>query len=131
MSGFIAALAMVASPLATPIEPGEAQRAVPPPVVAQDAGDVKTTPAEDLNCAMWASYRLGSLEEGAAPNVTVGLTAATTWFVGLYEGKTGKVINPALKALSNRSTAADIDALQPGCLARMAAFGERLTDFAK
>lgn len=88
-----------------------------------------TTPAQDLDCVLWASYTLGSLGENADPSAVLGLSVAVGWFTGLYEGKTGKPVNAALKARGEMVGEADIAAMRSVCVARMSVFSKRLQAF--
>jgi len=110
----------LAAGLATPVS---AQSA------ANDPSNVATTPAQDLDCALWASYTLGALGPNGDPAIVTGLSVAVAWFTGLYEGKTGKPINPALKARGDMVGEADINAMRPACVARMSSFSKRLQAF--
>lgn len=120
--GFLPALAcgaMVTAPIS-------AQSPNPP---ASQPTNPVSTPAQDLDCAIWASYTLGALGPQGDPSTVLGLTVAVAWFTGLYEGKTGKPINAALKARGAMVGEADIAAMRPSCLARMSDFSRRLQSF--
>lgn len=99
------------------------------PLAAQQAADAPTTAAQDLDCALWASYTLGTLGDNADADVVAGLSMAIGWFSGLYEGKTGASINTAMETRSEIATEADIERVQDECLARLGRFSERLDSF--
>lgn len=95
------------------------------PASAQEATtEVAPTAADNVNCAIWASYQVAVAPEEKAKNA---FAIALSWYIGLYEGETGKPIDDAMAARTAEMEDADIDALTPGCLARFGAFGERLT----
>lgn len=97
------------------------------PLSAQEApAPSAPTAAQDLDCALWASFTLGSSTD---PKLVTGLSVAVAWFTGLYEGKTGKSINAALKARADILTEAEVQALGPACIARMETFAQRLQAF--
>ncbi|WP_156443341.1 hypothetical protein [Erythrobacter sp. CCH5-A1] len=89
------------------------------PAVAKTA-----TPQDNLDCAIWATYRIGIAAEDEERN---GLMLATAWFSGLYEGQTGTTIDEAMIARSRALTPAQIEAFEPACLARFGDFGNRFT----
>jgi hypothetical protein len=91
------------------------------PVSAQEAA----TPEENLDCAIWAANLTGSVEETSEDFAAFGMVM--TWFIGLYEGQVGRPIGEPLEARARQLTDADFEAIGERCLARMAAFGERLT----
>ena len=111
----LASVALVAAP-------GSAQTANAP-------SNVVTTPAQDLDCALWASYTLGKLGANGDQSAMLGLSVAVAWFTGLYEGKTGKPINAALKARGDMVGETDIAGMRPACVARMSDFSRRLQAF--
>ncbi len=81
------------------------------------------TPAQDLDCAIWAALAFGESED---PSEQQAYGFALTWFVGLYEGQTGTQIDDAMSARAATISDADLVAKDPVCRARMKAFGQRL-----
>jgi hypothetical protein len=90
------------------------------PAAAQDQG----TPTENLDCAIWAAYLIGTTEDADASQ---GLGFALSWFVGLYEGQTGEPIDAAMRARVATMTQDDLVAVEKRCIPRMQAYGDRLT----
>ena len=91
------------------------------PAAAQEVA----TPAENLDCAIWAANLAGSVEETSEDMAAFGMIM--TWFIGLYEGQVGRDIDEPLAARARELTDADFEAIGERCLPRMAAFGNRLT----
>jgi hypothetical protein len=91
------------------------------PASAQEAA----TPAENLDCAIWAANLAGSVDENSEDFAAFGMIM--TWFIGLYEGQVGRAIEEPLAARALELTDADFAAIGERCLPRMAAFGDRLT----
>jgi hypothetical protein len=81
---------------------------------------------ESLKCAIWASYysvAFEGQEEAAA------FTYAFNFFVGRYEGLTGRGIDEGVDEALVLEAAESIEALDPICSAHMEAYGERMVDF--
>lgn len=90
------------------------------PAAAQDLG----TPAENLDCAIWAAYVAGSNEDS---EVQAGFGIVLSWFIGLYEGQTGRRIDDAMAARAAQLTDQDVAAIGERCLPRVEAYGDRLS----
>jgi len=82
------------------------------------------TAQENLDCAIWASYRVGVAEDDQTRNAFM---LAAAWFVGLYEGQAGKPIDEAMAARAPELSEAQIGALEGACIARFGNFGDRMT----
>jgi len=93
-------------------------------LLAAPAAAEDTTPAQNLDCAAWAAFQIGVSDDEA---VRDGLSIAVAWFIGLYEGQTGKTIDEALAARGAQLDRAAINALTPGCVARFSTFADRLS----
>ena len=93
------------------------------PSVAQAA-----TSAENLDCAIWTSV---TMDENTDPDIVNGLGYALSWFIGLYEGATGKDIDNAMAARVAVMSDADFKKLDGVCIARMQGFGTRLSALAQ
>jgi hypothetical protein len=91
------------------------------PVSAQETA----TPAENLDCALWAANLAGGAEDNSEDFAAFGMIM--TWFIGLYEGQVGRDIDEPFAARAQELTDADFETLAERCLPRMAAFGDRLT----
>jgi hypothetical protein len=105
----LAALAAVASTI-----PLQAQEPLSAPV------------RESLQCAIWASYfsvEFQDQPEGAA------FAYAFNYFVGRYEGLTGRGIDQVLDEDLVKTTAEALDALTPVCAERMEAYGTRMVEW--
>ena len=77
-----------------------------------------------VDCAVFAAAFAGSV---ADQQMQAGAGFFMTWLVGLYEGETGQRIDETMKRRSIELTPDDFAKLQPGCSARMIAFGQRLS----
>lgn len=95
--------------------------------VAVPASAQQPTAEQNVDCAIWASYAIGSSEDEKAKG---GLSIALAWFIGLYEGQTGQNIDNAMAARTMEMKEADINGLAAPCVARFQAFGARLSGLA-
>lgn len=95
------------------------------PATAQDATaqDIGT-PAENLDCAIWAAYMAGTNED---PEAEAAFAIALSWFTGLYEGQTGRSIDEPLVARATQLTDEDILTIGGLCVPRFEAYGNRLS----
>jgi len=125
MRNLFASLALIATLLAA--MPLAAQMAPAPVQGAPESLD--TTPAQDLDCLIWASFSLGNVGAEGDPAVVTSLSIAVAWFSGLYEGKTGMRVNEPLRARGASLSAEQVAALGPPCVARMQQFSARLSTF--
>lgn len=96
------------------------------PESAGSAATAKATPAENVDCAISLSYLVGTSQD---EKVSAGLSIGLAWFVGLYEGQTGKDINAALKARSEALTPDQLKGFHRPCIDRMVNFANRLETF--
>lgn len=93
------------------------------PAGAQSAAPKSATPQQNLDCVVWASYRAGIAPIDEMRNAFI---LATAWFIGLYEGQTGKLIDEDMVARGIAMTEAQINAAESACIARFGNFGDRL-----
>lgn len=91
---------------------------------ASPAAADAATPQENLDCVIWSSYRVGVATDDTVRNA---LMLATAWFIGLYEGQTGKTVDDDMIARGTKMTEAQVVAAEPSCIARFDNFGDRLT----
>ena len=82
------------------------------------------TPEENLDCAVWTSFRMDATTEAEIFN---GLGFTLSWFIGLYEGATGTSIDDAMVARSATITDAELRSLDQRCLSLMQGYGNRLS----
>jgi hypothetical protein len=98
------------------VQPALAQSPVPPltPVDAADA---------DLLCAAWtANFASKSKTE----KEKYGLTLLMTYFIGRWEGTTGRSIEEGLTLDYLSANLTKLEAASPDCMARASSFGQRL-----
>lgn len=100
--------------------------ASPVPLYAQTS--LSPEAGEALRCSVWASY-FSVAFEGEAEEAA--LTNALNFFVGRYEGLTGRGIDLAIDEELIVSTASDLDALTTVCAARMEDYGERMLGWSR
>ena len=83
---------------------------------------------QDVQCAAWAGYIVGTNDDA---DVKQGFSLAMTYFLGLYEGKTGQNFADRMVATAQLldSDPSLIDALTPVCLPRTQDIGHRLSEF--
>ncbi len=93
-------------------------------ILAVPAAAQQATSQDNLDCAVWAAYKVGLTQDDQARNA---LSIAMAWFIGQYEGQTGLAIDAALVARAKEFDVAGIDRLTDPCVKRFGAFGDRLT----
>ena len=94
------------------------------PVMAQSPAPTLGTPADsDLLCAAWAANTAGKMK---TEKETVGLTVLMTYFIGRWEGATGRSIEDGLTFAYLTNNLAKIEGANAECMARSSAFGQRL-----
>jgi hypothetical protein len=93
-------------------------------MLAAPAAAQQATPQENLDCAVWAAYKIGVSQDDTVKNA---LSIAVAWFIGQYEGQTGTVIDAAMAARARELDAAGVDRLTDTCVGRFGAFGDRLS----
>lgn len=81
------------------------------------------TPAQDLDCAIWASHVAGTTDD---PQRLQGVSAILGYFIGRYESAQAENIDDAMMARSLVLTTGDIAALNDRCEARAVTYGNRL-----
>ncbi len=94
-----------------------------PPVAATAAQTDIAAPAQDLDCAIWASMAAGSTTDKDA---LLGIGTTMGYFVGRYEMAVGQDIDEAMMVRTPQITSDKLPELQQVCQARMRKFGERL-----
>ena len=93
------------------------------PIAATAAPTDTATPAQDLDCAIWASMAAGSTTDKDA---LVGIGSTMGYFVGRYEMASGADIDEAMIARTPQINSDNLPELQRVCQARMQEFGQRL-----
>lgn len=92
--------------------------------VAQDsAAEAEPAIDSDLRCAIWSAALLDLVGQ---TDSRIGVTAAFTYFTGLYEGRTGESLGEAMTPGLVQREIADMQALTQLCQPRMAELGDRL-----
>lgn len=86
------------------------------------AAEPMTSAEQDLDCAVITAIVAGQ----ATPEDRSGLGVLMAHYVGLYEGKTGRVADDAFAVRTAALTQDEIKALLPTCQQRSVAFAERL-----
>ena len=99
---------------------GAVSLAIAAPSAAQELG----TPAENLDCAIWASVVVGGTDD---PEVAQGFGYVMNWFIGLYEGATGTTIDAPMMQRVAEIDDAEFEAIAERCSPRMGTFGARLS----
>ena len=107
---FVGALSLVQIPLS-------AQETAAPAPAAE------FTNADFLDCAVWATYIVGTSTD---PKQVESFGFAMSWFIGRYEGAVGRNIDADLSLRSRQLAIADLERLNPKCSAKMLEFGQRL-----
>ena len=92
------------------------------PLAAQDR--VEITAEEARQCAIWASFL--SSEMGDDPETAQALLFAVNYFVGVYEGKTGRSIAIGDNMAAAEGMTADMEGVSNKCAALMTGYGERM-----
>ena len=83
------------------------------------------TPQDNLDCAIWAAVAGGASQDEKFKNV---LAIALGWFIGQYEGQTGKLIDDELEQGVRNIDDAKYQASAGVCMARLGGFGQRLAN---
>lgn len=91
--------------------------------LAAPAAAQKATVQQNLDCAIWSAYQVGVAQD---PEVASGFSIAVSWFIGLYEGQTGQLIDDAMRKRTAELDEAAIDRLTAPCIARFGEFADRL-----
>ncbi|MEZ5695053.1 MAG: hypothetical protein R3E18_01060 [Sphingomonadaceae bacterium] len=99
----------------------------PGAVAAQEAAPMEQIDP-DLRCTIWsgALLQLMSDAEGKA-----GITAAFTFFMGRFEGRTGEAIEQAMTPERIELVTADMGASTEFCAGQMKVLGDRLSNFGR
>lgn len=86
------------------------------------------TSLQDIQCAAWAAYVVGTSDD---PEITTAFGYAMTFFIGMYEGKTGQHFTEAMLVEAEKVETDEVlrEAIESVCLPRMQVMGERLADF--
>jgi hypothetical protein len=79
---------------------------------------------QDLRCAILAAYVAGTIKDAEAQK---GLEYAMTYFVGRFEGSTGRKFEDVATVDYVNKLVPEIESLRQPCSERMKSFGERLT----
>lgn len=93
------------------------------PAAAQ-AATAKVNPTEDLNCAIWAANVSGNSED---PEITNGFGLIMTWFIGRWEGATGRKFEEGMTPEYIVSITPRLDQIGEQCITRMVDFGDRMS----
>lgn len=117
-------IAAAALPLAMAMLP--AGFAIPAHAQGEAQPAASATADPDLRCAVWSAALLGNVKDGDAK---LGLTAAFTYFMGRFEGRTGQSIEQAMTPEVVKGETGDMAGLTSFCLPQMEAMGKRLTAF--
>lgn len=92
-------------------------------IFSSPAAAAAPTSEENLDCAVWASIVIGTSEDEAVRN---GVGFVLGYFIGLYEGATGRDIDAALEFRAAAITPEELQAINDKCAERMAVYGERM-----
>lgn len=102
--------------------------AIPAAGLAQsDSGsgnNVRMEPIEAKQCAVWASAMVAAFDD---PEIEEGLLFAINYFVGYYEGATGRGIGDLADRSALREPIMDIEGFAVICGSHMENFGGRMT----
>lgn len=94
------------------------------PALAQSAAPASASTADsDLLCAAWAANSAG---KNKTEKETVGLTVLMTYFIGRWEGATGRSIEEGLTFSYLSANLAKVEGANAECMARAGEFGQRL-----
>lgn len=93
-------------------------------LLASPAQAQPITAQDNLDCAIWAAVAGGASEDEQFKNV---LAIALGWFIGQYEGQTGKLIDEELEQGVRNIDDAKYQASAGICMARLGEFGQRLS----
>lgn len=92
-------------------------------LAAAPAAAQQASAQQNLDCAIWAAYQVGVAQNDEVAN---GFSIAVSWFIGLYEGQTGQLIDAPMRKRSAELDEAGIARLTGPCLGRFSAFADRL-----
>lgn len=81
------------------------------------------TPQDDLGCAFWTAAMVGNLKDGEMKH---GVSMAMVWFIGRWEGATGRPIEEGMNVANLAAITPKFDQLAKQCPQRMVAFGGRM-----
>ncbi|NNC52323.1 MAG: hypothetical protein HKO08_04715 [Erythrobacter sp.] len=99
------------------------------PMQAQETATAPAAPTmqDDLDCAIFLSYVLGTMEEAqATEEEKTGVMVGMIYFIGRYEGAGGADIEGAMLGRFETFEESDIERLRMPCAARMESMGQRL-----
>ncbi len=94
------------------------------PAAAQDAR-IEAMAREDFQCAVWVSI-IAASPMAQDPEVQTGFNVALGFFVGRYEGLTGRGIDEDWNAQAAEQVVLDLERFADICGTRMDTFGIRL-----
>lgn len=92
------------------------------PAAAQDRVEISADEARQ--CAIWASFL--SSEMADDPETAQALLFAVNYFVGVYEGKTGRSIVIGDNMAAAEGMAENMQGVTDNCAAHMTGYGERM-----
>ena len=87
---------------------------------------IRIEPKEAMQCAVWASMMSGAVTDEQAKQA---LGYSLSYFVGQYEGATGKSILEGHDEAAIREVALHPDAFSTTCQQHMAGFGPRMVEW--
>jgi len=93
---------------------------------AQPVAGAQAAADPSLRCAAWAAIQAGQATEDESKNA---FTYVLTWFIGRYEGSTGKRFDNVLTAADVEKYGRDMDTLNQLCLPLMLDIGDRMEDW--
>jgi hypothetical protein len=102
-----------------------ASLALASPLAAQQS--VRIAPDDARQCAIWASYVSAEIVDG--PETQQALMFATNYFVGHYEGATGRSIAGGDDRAAAEQLVLNLEQVTQMCSAHMEAYGLRMTDW--
>ncbi len=112
----LALAAFALSLMAVPASPEVAQ--------AREQERVTITAEDARQCAIWASFL--STELADDQETAQALLFAVNYFVGVYEGKTGRSIATGDNMAAGNALAADMEGVTQRCADHMTGYGERM-----
>ena len=92
------------------------------PVSAQQS--VRIEPEEARLCAIWASFLSSEITDD--PETSQALLFAVNYFIGHYEGVTGRSIAEGDDMASALQMATEMEQITEMCTGHMAAYGDRM-----
>ena len=101
------------------------------PMQAQETAPAPAAPTmqDDLDCAIFLSYVLGTMEDAqATEKEKTGVMVGMIYFIGRYEGAGGSDIEGAMVERFETFVESDIERLRMPCAARMESMGQRLIE---